>query len=462
MRPRHAAGRAVTQLDDVAREDQLPRPVEGDLHLAGQRRHLAQVDRPPHEPGNDARNPHPQHVAHGVVMADRRERAEHAERERPRRLTGQLAFQIRRQLTRLTQGELSQSRRRLAILRIRHDRTVAQSPHIVLPDDAEVRRGGQPAPLQRQPARGHQRADRVADRAHDGAGSHDAAISQPHPLLGDGVRMCLQANDKAAVLQTAAGVVTQRRGQLGQKLVATVKDLNAQVFAAQRRIKPQAAIKQVIDLTGHLDAAEPAADHREAEQPAAAFGVGLRLRVLQLRDDPVAQHDGVAQRLERQGMSPRARDDAGIDHHAAGQHKVLVGLCLDAAVFQLILNPPPGQVQSRHDGRAAAGVFQELPDRPDHMQRVDGRPDNFGQHRRKSQEVFLTNENNLPARRQPAFEIAGKISAGKSAADDNDGLAHGRPPDPRLSVGLARPASAPRHGRPLRKRYPIPSEKASP
>ena len=40
--------------------------------------------------------------------------------------------------------------------------------------------------------------------------------------------------------------------------------------------------------------------------------------------------------------------------------------------------------------------IEELPDRPYHVQGVDGRSDDLGQHRREGQEVFLAKEDNLP------------------------------------------------------------------
>ena len=218
------------------------------------------------------------------------------------------------------------------------------------------------------------------------------------PVLGDGVGMRLQADDNAAGLQAAAGVITQRRGQLGQELRRHGGSRRGGL-RGEGGIKAKAIGEQVVDLTGHLDTAEAAADDRQTEEPAAAVEVGLSLRVLQLGDHLVAQRDGVAQRLEGDGVGRRPRDHAGIDRHAAGQHEVLVWLCLRAAALQLVLDPPAGEVQASHDGGATKRVLQELPDRPYHVQRVDGRADDLGQHRREGQEVFLAKEDDLPVPR---------------------------------------------------------------
>src|SRR5262245_21703375 len=77
MRPPQPFGDVEIELGDVTREKQLPEPVESDLHLPGQGRHLAKVDAAPEEPRRKSGNLEAKNLADRLVVADG---GEHAER----------------------------------------------------------------------------------------------------------------------------------------------------------------------------------------------------------------------------------------------------------------------------------------------------------------------------------------------------------------------------------------------
>jgi hypothetical protein len=97
-----------------------------------------------------------------------------------------------------------------------------------------------------------------------------------------------------------------------------------------------------------LDAGEPAADHDEGQRPLADLLVVGGGGDVELRQDVVAQVDGLADGLEADAVLGQARDREGARDGARGHHEVVVGDPLRGAGDRLDDRPALGVGQLGH------------------------------------------------------------------------------------------------------------------
>src|SRR5262249_53183368 len=73
------------------------------------------------------------------------------------------------------------------------------------------------------------------------------------------------------------------------------------------------------------------------------------------------------------------------------------------------------------DRRGAAERFgRHLPDRPDHVHRVDGGADDVAEKRGEDEVVFAAKEKQIPVGWKPALQLRGGVTAREPPPDDDD------------------------------------------
>lgn len=226
----------------------------------------------------------------------------------------------------LTRRELGQGRTDRAVLGVGHRRAVAERPDVRVPRDAQIVLGLDPSPFERQPG-GHDQGDRRgADRADDGAARDLRAVPQADAELGDGCHGRAESHLDAPRPHLPRGVVAKFHGQLRQDPVAAVQQDHADFVGAEgTKVRP-ARRQQVMELSRHLDPAEPAADDDEGQQGPSPFRIRLDLGTFELAGDVVAQQQGISQPLQREAMRGQAGHQVEMTRRSAGQHEVVVWL----------------------------------------------------------------------------------------------------------------------------------------
>src|SRR5215468_4096027 len=102
------AGRRV--MDEVLAEEKVQSPLQGDADLLFQARQLTQVDRPPEEPGEEAREVQAEDVGNTGPLADRGQLPQHGIDERLLGAATNRRSQVSRQDFALSQGVLGRWR----------------------------------------------------------------------------------------------------------------------------------------------------------------------------------------------------------------------------------------------------------------------------------------------------------------------------------------------------------------
>jgi hypothetical protein len=317
--------------------------------------------------------------------------------------------------------ELRRRRAHLAIELIRDRGAIAERPHSIESRHRHVRIDAHAAAFLRQLRLGDQRARTGADGADDRARRNDLAAGEGDRAVVDAGSARFQPHVQALHAHLAMCELAERRRQLGQQAILTVQQDDANVVALDARIVSEARFQEVDQLTGRLDAAEAAADDHECRQPAARAHVGLQLRLLEARDDAVAQEQRVAQRLERQRVLRHALHQIQVGVHAAREHQ-LVELD-DARAFAEIVNRLRLVIDLGHLRHADARAANHLPMRRDDVAGQDRRADHLRQQRIEGDEVLLTHEGQVPVGRQLSFQPLREGDAGEAAADDDEALA---------------------------------------
>src|SRR5690348_10773504 len=75
---------------------------------------------------------------------------------------------------------------------------------------------------------------------------------------------------------------------------------DADILRANPFVVAQAGIEKIREFAGSFHAAEPSADDNERHQPTTMFNCWLQLRLLETRDDPISNEQGITQCLQRQ------------------------------------------------------------------------------------------------------------------------------------------------------------------
>jgi len=122
----------LSELGDVAAEEERHRPVDDDPELPLRERELVQVVRPRHPPAGEAAQAQAEHLRDPLVPAERRHLAQHSVAVRLRR-----PDEVPREAPSLAECVLGRRRVGTVAARVRDARAVTERPHVLLPVYAE-------------------------------------------------------------------------------------------------------------------------------------------------------------------------------------------------------------------------------------------------------------------------------------------------------------------------------------
>ena len=266
-RVRHAFGAVRPDAHQVARKEQLPGPVAGDLDAAPPRRHLHQIHRSPHPPGDEPGHAESTDLRDRIVAADRAQLPLRPVGKRPGRLAVDRANDVVGHLTALPLGKLPGRRTERAVQGIHDARTVADGPRPLHAAHAACRaRSTRAPPSFAQPRRSINRCVVVPIVETTVCAEQPASIFEPDAVVGHRRRPRAEQDRDARLLHLSPSELAQLRAHFGEDLFAGVHQRDREVVDVDVRIEPPAAAHQIVQLAGHLDAAESAADHDEAER----------------------------------------------------------------------------------------------------------------------------------------------------------------------------------------------------
>src|SRR5204862_2668549 len=224
---------------------------------------------------------------------------------------------------------------------------------------------------------------------------------------------------------------------------AAVQQGKAQVRATDPFVMPQTRVQKVDQFPGGLHTAESAANDDEAHQPAPMLPLRLYLCLLQARNDPVAQKESIAKRLEGQGNLSHSLDDVEVCVRATREHELVVSQA--ARTLPEVVHDAFGRIDLADLRHACVAAMQHLAVRRDHVTWHDRRPHDLRQERIESDEVLLTDQHQGPVWRQRMLQELGGLGSGEPPADNDQILVHAAP----APISLACPAGS-RVMRPLR------------
>src|ERR1700746_1888331 len=98
------------------------------------------------------------------------------------------------------------------------------------------------------------------------------------------------------------GEVPQRRRYFGQNLILGMNQGNGDITLAKVSIKAGTTSNELVDLSGHLGAAEARSYDDEAEVPATTLGIARGLRPFHLTNDVLPKINCIAHDLEGERM----------------------------------------------------------------------------------------------------------------------------------------------------------------
>jgi hypothetical protein len=233
----------------------------------------------------------------------------------------------------------------------------------------------------------------------------------------------------AAAGELLRGVVAEARRDLGQDLRRRIDEHPALPGAAQARVPAERVGDEVGQLCQRLDARVAGAHEDEAEMRGVDPALDLRVRGLELAQDPVPELDRVREVLEADGVLGEAGDGERARHGADGKHELLVAHLERARVLRLHLRRLPLLVDLGHVSEQQLGVRAHLPQWHDRVPRLERPRRRLGEQRRVEHEVLGADDRGAA----PAEE-ARDVPAGEAAADHEHPTA--RLPHPTIVAAL--------------------------
>ena len=354
----------------VAPEDDGGEPVHHDAHLPVDGGHGVDVVAAVGGPGGHAAQVVPHDAGDALADAQRGHRSEALVRVggqlRPAvRAGGEDGDEVVRQdpgLAHRVLGGGSAGGRGVLAGQVRHGGAVPRRPGAVDDDavagDLERGQGGDPpAPLDGQVGLGQDRGGLDAGGPHDGVGVEFGAVGEHDVPVDAGVEESGQAHVDAALAQLLQAVAGQLLGQLGQDPARALHQDEVDVLLVDAGDLGDVGADHVLQFRDRLDAGEATSDEDEGQQPAAPLGVPGAGGVVDAREHPVAQRQGLLDLLEAHGLLGQARDGQGAGLRAQGQDEVVIAQVV--GLGDLL----GGLGHRRGDGDGARGVV-DAGDRP--------------------------------------------------------------------------------------------------
>jgi hypothetical protein len=193
------------------------------------------------------------------------------------------------------------------------------------------------------------------------------------------------------------------------------------VSLAQRRVEPNRAAHQRLQLGDQLGAGVPGADHHEAQPRRTLVGIVGGVRQLELLQHVVTQVDGLGQRLEADRVLGEARDGEHAADRAERHHQAVPA---DRALRPAGGHVGAGAAVEVHGGDVAhphARASQRLPQRHHHVTRLDRAGRRLRQQRRVQHVVLGVDQHDLGlVLGQPPLQAPGGVHAAEPAAEHQD------------------------------------------
>ena len=306
-----------------------------------------------------------------------------------------------------------------------HEGTVAERPHAQAARHREVLVDEHaPAPFGQRQA-GNQRVRRRARRPHQRAGADGAAVGELHDPIPDAADLHARDDLDAAGRELPLRVGAELRTELGQDDRVGRDQDHPQVVLAQVRVEAQRLAHEVVDAAERLDAGEAAPRDHEGEQrlPLArrALGAGL----LEVADQPVAQRDRVAQRLDRERALFDTGEPVEVGARAECQHEVIVGQLVGVGVEPVRDGHAAGlEVDGLDAAHEGVDPPEQLAERIHDRVQLEVTCRHLVQHRSEQEEVVTCDERDverpIPMASQDLLELEGSVDPAESPSEDED------------------------------------------
>ena len=177
--------------------------------------------------------------------------------------------------------------------------------------------------------------------------------------LDRGIDMDLHAGP---ILERASRILRERRINLGQNSIGSVKQMEANLVAIQATVIPKNLINEGRQLAEDFDADQSAADDGEGKELLPAHRVGLDIGAFESLNDMIPHGDCIRQRFKGKGKL-RARDTLLIRLGAESQHEVVIRQPIDLSLGSRCESGTSFKVDTIDRGFDKVRVPQEVADR---------------------------------------------------------------------------------------------------
>src|SRR5262249_58652866 len=192
--------------------------------------------------------------------------------------------------------------------RIGHERAVTERPYA-----GPVRNLKVLVHENAPPPRGDREGGR--ERIRDRAGRPEEGVRLDRPSVAEDDNVVLDAADlgagddlNPACGELPLGVGAELGAQFGENEGVGGEQDHSEVLLAEVRIEAERLAHEVVDPAEGFDTREPAARHYEREQRLPHTRRALGVRLLEVCDQSVAEHDRIAERLHSQRATLHARE----------------------------------------------------------------------------------------------------------------------------------------------------------
>ncbi len=141
-------------------------------------------------------------------------------------------------------------------------------------------------------------------------------------------------------------VIGECRVDFRHDVIGALEQKKLDIVAVDVFVKWRDPVHECRQFAEQLDADQSPADDCESEQAAFALRVGLHIGALETLDHVVAEHQGVGERLEREGVL-RTWDHHAVGHRPEGQDQLVVR---QFTSMSLVATPLPGGENGRGEG----------------------------------------------------------------------------------------------------------------
>jgi len=199
-----------------------------------------------------------------------------------------------------------------------------------------------------------------------------------------------------------------------------VDERDGDIFLPKIVVEAGTAADEFVDFTGNFNSAETGADNNEIQIVAAAIGIRGSFGFLHLKDDMLAEINGVAHDFESKSVFGHAGNDAEVAVGTAGDDDVIEVESSEGTIFVLVRNFTGVKIDSLYALGAAVYAGEHLAERGGGSVGVDRGAGDIGEKRMKDHVIFAIEEQNFAVGlAEFGAERFCKLYGGESSADDD-------------------------------------------